>query len=72
MSTREQPPIGSDYWRRERPNAIGIWNAQYLPNGKRIEFHIDEPWSVDMPDHFERFATHAEALAFALKEAATA
>lgn len=54
-------------WMEKRPHALAVWNASYTATGHRCE-GFGKPWTVMGPDTFQTFTTHAEALAFAIKE----
>jgi hypothetical protein len=58
---------GND-WRRLRPHATAIWNANYAQDGTQQGNYTD-PWTVMGPEGYDSFPTHAEAVAWAFKQA---
>jgi len=64
----DNPRVGSYMWRKERPKAYAVYNADYSPSGNVYE-RSSNPWAVETSDYrYERFPTHAEAFAFALED----
>jgi len=49
-------------------HAIAVYNANYGFDGKRNGSEHDKPWSV-FGGKFKSFATHAEAIKYAFKQA---
>lgn len=69
MSIKEKPGrIGGVRWQSDRPHAIGVYTAAYTPSGRPIN-HGPDPWIAAGPKVFEAFPTHAEAIAYAFREA---
>lgn len=62
---KDKPRIGTTEYDR-----VQVYNSNYAPSGPRIA-HFVQPWTaVGGPiDIFNTFATHAEALEWALQEA---
>ena len=72
LPKKPKPPrIGGVDWDCVRPGALAIYNADYMADGTRYE-QFDKPWTViggGFANLYERFHTHAEAIAYAFKKA---
>jgi len=64
----ERGRIGGEEWTNRRPAlTTAIFNANYGQSGRFNEWYSN-PWTVIGPIGFERFNTHAEAVAWAFKK----
>jgi hypothetical protein len=63
------PRIGSDGYHEARPDAVAVYNAEYLADGTRYT-RFDKPWTVigRVITDYKRFSTHAAAIAYAFSQ----
>lgn len=69
MSKEKIGRIGTDNWMLDRPDALCIFNGAYTENGEPYNGTSPRPWAVIGRGIYEKFTTHAEALAWAFEKA---